>query len=400
MLKCDVIIVGGGLSGCIQALAVLMFSPKLRIILIDENALRLSQAECSEFDARSIALSVGSCALLNEIGLWVKIKNFTHPIDEIKISDQGNLGGSTLLPENKHYGVVVKVHDISAVLESELQKLNSDQLVRMYNTRVTSIEKTKKTINCLLSNKQIIKAKLCVAADGGNSDTRKLLAIKSRIDDYHCSSIIANIKLKIKNKHKSVAFERFTASGPIALLPLADECYSLVYCVANTDAQAIMSLDEGAFLDEIQSQFGFRAGIFTQVGKRSLYPLKLVSVDDPITHRGVCIGNAAHNLHPVMGQGFNLGLRDLYVLAKVISDTPKTSLIGDFDMLNRYWLAREKDHFRTINMTDSIVRLFSNQSPLFKMGRTLGLFSMSCATFLSQPIVKQAKGIFDLFVTK
>ncbi len=398
MLKCDVIIVGGGLSGCMEALAILMFSPKLRVILIDENAHRSPQAEDTRFDARSIALSLGSCALLNEIGLWVKIKNFTHPIDEIKISDQGNLGGSTLAPEHKPYGVVVQVQDIVAVLESELQKFNSKQLQRIYNTNVTAIEKTNNTINCSLSNKQIINAKLCVAADGGHSHTRKLLAIKSQTHDYHCSAIIANIKMK--NKHKNVAFERFTASGPIALLPLTDECYSLVYCVANIDAQAVMSLDSCAFLNEMQSQFGFKAGIFAQVGKRDLYPLNLISVDYPITHRGVCIGNAAHSLHPVMGQGFNLGLRDLYVLAKAISDTAKKSFIGDFDMLNSYWLSREKDHFRTINMTDFMVRLFSNQSALFNIGRTIGLFTMSCAIFLSQPIVKQAKGTFDLFVIK
>lgn len=396
MLECDVIIVGGGMSGCMLTLAILKYSPELRVVLIDENAPRLSKAGHSAFDARSIALSVGSCKLLDKIGLWGKIKKFTYPIEEIKISDQGSLGGLTFGPENSPYGVVIHEQDLGCVFDDELHKFTSAQLLRIYNTTAISVDKTRDSVKCSLSNKQVISAKLCVAADGVNSHTRKLLAIKSQIKDYHCSAIIANIKMK--QMHHNVAYERFTPTGPIALLPSGDQCYSLVYCVANADVNTFISLDDCAFLAEIQSKFGFKAGIFKKVGKRNLYPLKLLSVDCPITYRGVCIGNAAHTLHPVMGQGFNLGLRDLYVLAKVISDSTNKSLIADFNMLNRYWNYRKKDHFRTINMTDSIVRLFSNCSPFFKIGRTFGLVSMSCATFLSQPIVKQAKGDFDLFV--
>ena len=402
MTDYDVIIAGAGMSGSMLALAILTFSPELRVVLIDENeaisAKRGAGEHHSGFDARSIALSAGSCKLLNEMGVWQQIKAFSQAIDEIKISDEGNLGGLTLTPEATPYGVVAQLKDIGAILEAQLNKFNSTQLSRYSKATITSIKKTPNSIQCLLPNGQTIRGKLCVAADGGNSQTRDLLSIKSHCDDYYCTAIIAN--LKMKDAHNNVAFEHFTASGPFALLPLQNQCYSLVWSVSNSDVEKLMSLDESTFLREIQIKFGFKAGAFEKVGRRDCYPLKLLTVDHPMTHRGVCIGNAAHSLHPVMGQGFNLGLRDLYVLAKVISELEDKSSLGDFTMLNDYWQCREKDHLTTINMTDSIVRVFANPSPLFKIGRTLGFTSMSCASYLSRSIVKQAKGNVDLFPIK
>ena len=395
MTDCDVIIIGAGLSGSMLALAILRFAPELRVVLIDENDARSSKFQPPGFDARSIALSAGSCKLLEELDLLHKIIQVSEPIKSIKISDQNNLGGLTLTPKSEAYGIVTQLQDIGIVLETALAKFTTKQLSRRYKTNVTSIIKYESKITCFLSDGQHLTSKLCVAADGGNSQTRELLSIKSQTQDYKCSAIIANIKMK--SDHECVAFERFTESGPIALLPLKEQCYSLVWSVDNKQVDSLMSLNESDFLNEIQSQFGFKAGIFKQVGKRDVYPLKLLSVNNPITHRGVCIGNAAHSLHPVMGQGFNLGFRDIYVLAKVIGNLELKSSLGDFAMLNYYWSCREKDHFKTINMTDSIVRIFSNTSPLFKLGRTLGLASMSCASFLSKPIIKQAKGSIDLF---
>lgn len=395
MQNCDVIIVGAGMSGSMLALAILTFSPDLRVVLIDENEARSSDFQPPAFDARSIALSAGSCKLLLELGLWQKVKQVSESIDSINISDQNNLGGLTLPPENEPYGVVTQLQDFALILETALARFSTEQLSRRYNTTITSIKKLENNVTCILSDEQYLTSKLCVAADGGSSKTRDLLSIKSEEVDYQCSAIIANVKMQ--DDHKCVAFERFTHSGPIALLPLKDHWYSLVFSVANKNVNDFMSLDDSDFLNEIQSQFGFKAGVFKQTGKRDVYPLKLLSVNEPITHRGVCIGNAAHSLHPVMGQGFNLGFRDIYVLAKVIGGLENKSTLGDFSMLNHYWACREKDHFNTINMTDSIVRIFSNTSPLFNIGRTIGLASMSCASFLSEPLVKQAKGDIDLF---
>ncbi|MCP4320711.1 MAG: 2-octaprenyl-6-methoxyphenyl hydroxylase, partial [Alteromonadales bacterium] len=170
-----------------------------------------------------------------------------------------------------------------------------------------------------------------------------------------------------------------------------------VWSVKNSDLAGVMELDEQAFLAKLQIAFGFRAGIFKKAGKRDCYPLKLTQADKPFTHRGVAIGNAAHCLHPVMGQGFNLGLRDLSTLAAVIAKLEKKSQLGDFAMLDRYWSARKKDHNTTINMTDSMVRLFSNTTLPFVIGRNIALQAISCFPAIGGPIIKQAKGQFNLF---
>ncbi|MGB5444698.1 MAG: FAD-dependent monooxygenase, partial [Psychromonas sp.] len=278
-------------------------------------------------------------------------------------------------------------------LQCELDKLT--QLKRFFNTKITAIEKQPQQILCHLQDKKHFTAKLCIAADGAGSLTRQLLEIPAQKTDYGCSAIIANVRCS--KPHLNRAFERFSEFGPIALLPLTDNRYSLVWSVANSDVQRLSALNDSQFLTELQHAFGYRAGIFQAAGKRDTYPLTLVKTDKPFTHRGVCIGNAAHGLHPVMGQGFNLGMRDLFVLSTMISELQDPQQIGDFTMLNRYWLAREADHNNTISLTDSMVRLFNNRSWPIVLGRNIALQAMSYCPDLSAPIIKQAKGQFPLF---
>ena len=222
-----------------------------------------------------------------------------------------------------------------------------------------------------------------------------MLSIATSEFDYECAAIIANVSCD--KAHHNRAFERFTDAGPLALLPLSDNRYSLVWSVKNSELQELLSLDDAEFLNKLQQAFGYRAGIFTRAGKRDSYPLKLIKTDKPITHRGVAIGNAAHCLHPVMGQGFNLGMRDLSVLATVIAELEDSSQLGDFSMLNRYWQARIQDHHTTIKMTDSIVRIFSNCELPVVIGRTIALQAIAHFPYLAKPLVKQAKGKFNLF---
>ncbi|WP_413699961.1 FAD-dependent monooxygenase [Psychromonas sp. KJ10-10] len=231
-------------------------------------------------------------------------------------------------------------------------------------------------------------------ADGANSLTNQLLSISNTQYDYQCSAIIANVS--VDKAHLNKAYERFTDAGPLALLPLSENRYSLVWSVKNSEVNDLMDLEDADFLTALQKAFGYRAGIFEKAGKRFSYPLKLIVSAKPITHRGVAIGNATHCLHPVMGQGFNLGMRDISVLAKVISELDDIKQLGDYSMLAGYWQARQKDQQRTINMTDSIVHIFSNSHFPFVVGRTMALKAMSLFPSLSSPIVKQAKGQFNL----
>lgn len=393
----DLVIVGAGIAGSLLAYALLKRSPTLRIALIDENPQPIAGSKTfihPGFDARSIALSAGTRDILQDLGFWADIKEHGQPIEEIHISDRGSFGRLDLRSENEPqaFGYVIELHQIGRELNKRLDKLR--QLTRFYNSRIAKIEKQQEQILCHLSDDKILTAKLCVAADGADSLTRHLLSIPSQPSDYECAAIIANVRCS--KPHMNRAFERFTEFGPIALLPLTDNRYSLVWSVSNHDVARLCALDDDHFLRELQNAFGYRAGIFTAAGKRDSYPLKLIKTAQPFTHRGVCIGNAAHCLHPVMGQGFNLGMRDLFVLSAIISDLQDPQKIGGFEMLDRYWSARKSDHNNTISLTDSVVRIFNNTSWPIILGRNVVLQAMSYLPDLSAPIIKQAKGQFSL----
>jgi len=395
----DLLIVGAGMAGCLLAYALLKLSPSLNVALLDDNPDGLYKGAHPGFDARSIALSAGSCDLLNELELWAQLKGSAQAIEDIHVSDRGCLGAFDLprhrptSDKSDPFGFVIELQEMGLVLDKQLARYK--QLTRLYNSRLVAIEKQTQQLVCQLDNGQTVTTRLCVAADGANSVTRELLAIPARQSDYGCSAIIAN--LCVSQAHLNKAFERFTRSGPIALLPLSNNRYSLVWSVENSDIDRLAKLDNPAFLAELQQAFGYRAGIFKEVGKRDIYPLQLIKTEKPVTHRGLCIGNAAHSLHPVMGQGFNLGMRDLYLLALLISQVENKQEIGDFAMLHQYWSARRNDHNNTIALTDSIVRIFSNSSWPFILGRNITLQAMRCVPSLSAAIVKQAKGQFTLF---
>jgi len=393
-LKTDIVIVGAGMAGCLLALAITKLSEKYSVTLIDDNPERVSKGAHPGFDARSIALSAGSCDLLAKLGLWDAVAPNAQPIADIHISDRGNLGIVELEtpPIDLPFGAVVELQNVGAVLQQQLAL--STQIKRLYNTSIINITKQQQQVICELHDKQMITAKLCIAADGANSKTNQLLSITSCEDDYECAAIIANVRCD--KAHHNRAFERFTDAGPLALLPLSDNRYSLVWSVKNSELAALLALDEQDFLARLQQAFGYRAGIFIKSGRRDSYPLKLIKSDKPITHRGVAIGNAAHCLHPVMGQGFNLGMRDLSVLASVIAESDVSEL-GSFAMLDRYWQARQQDHHATIKMTDSMVRIFSSNMLPMVAGRSVALQAIAHLPSLANPIIKQAKGQFNLF---
>lgn len=393
----DVVIVGAGMSGSLLALSLLKQNNQLKVLLLDENAKRAEQTSAAlshpSFDARCIALNAGSVDILRTLSLWSDIKVNAQSIEQIQVSDKGYFGAVELTPniEGSAFGYVVELRHVGKILARALSAFPS--LTTLYQVKLNGIQPALESTICELSNGQYINTKLCVGADGSNSQVRELSGIKSTCSDYLRSAIICNVRTS--KAHGSIAYERFTKSGPIALLPITDNRYSLVYCVDSDQAQSIADLSDSGFLSHLQKNFGYRAGLFVETGHRDIYPLSLLKTIKPLAHRVVCIGNAAHSLHPVAGQGFNLGLRDLFVLAKVIVESEHEQ-IGTFSMLNRYWQCRVKDHNNTILMTDSLVRIFSNQYHLLSVPRNIGLQAMSLFPCLSQPIIEQAKGQFDL----
>ncbi|TEW53761.1 2-octaprenyl-6-methoxyphenyl hydroxylase [Psychromonas sp. RZ22] len=395
----DVVIVGAGMSGSLLALSLLKQNKELNILLLDENAERVTKEQTIDpshthpsFDARCIALSSGSVDILNDLSLWADIRINAQPIKQIEVSDRGAFGALDLTSDIDAFGYVVELRHVGKILARTLASFSS--LTTLYNVKLNNLQQTQNHVICDLNNGQVAYAKLCVGADGSNSQVRHFAKINTEHHDYKSSAVICNVRCS--KPHQSIAYERFSKNGPIALLPLLEDRYSLVYCVDNDQAETITKLSDKAFLQHLQCEFGYRSGLFEEAGKRDIYPLSLIKTIRPIAHRIVCIGNAAHSLHPVAGQGFNLGLRDLHVLANIVSKAG-TEKIGSFSMLNHYWMCRESDHNNTILMTDSLVRLFSNKYHLFSLPRNIGLQAMSFFPFLSVPIIEQAKGKFEWF---
>lgn len=391
----DVVIAGAGMAGSLLALSIAKLEPSIQVLLLDAHAPRqlssVATAVNPSFDARSIALSAGSVEILRRLALWADILPFAQAIEHIQVSDRGHFSCLELDSGDRAFGYVVGLREMGELLAKQLQECCNIKVC--YHTSINNLVQHQSQVDCLLSDETKVTAKLLVGADGSHSQVRQLAKISSESVDYQRSAIIANVQ--VSQAHQGIAYERFCETGPIALLPLKDNLYSLVLCVDTKQIPFYKQLSDSEFLLQLQQQFGYRAGIFEAVGKRDIYPLSLMKTDQPIAHRVVCIGNAAHSLHPVAGQGFNLGLRDLYQLASTLSETTKQE-IGDHTMLKAYWQVRQQDQVNTILMTDGLVRLFSNNNLLLSCARNMGLQMMSLLPFLSEPIVRQSKGLFSL----
>jgi 2-octaprenyl-6-methoxyphenol hydroxylase len=234
---------------------------------------------------------------------------------------------------------------------------------------VTELEHYDEHIGITLNDGQQLSANLIVAADGANSTIRRLLDLAVTERDYQQVAITANISTE--RPHLGKAFERFTESGPVALLPMSDNRSSLIWTVNSGQETELLALPDQDFLERLQAHFGYRLGKLTQVGQRGSFPLKMTQTQQPVQQRTVFIGNAAHNLHPIAGQGFNLGLRDVAVLADKLSCGYADC--GDAELLHDYQAWQQSDQDNVIRTTDLLVTLFSNDNPILGHARGVGL---------------------------
>lgn len=384
----DIVISGGGLVGATTALALSLHCPQLSIAVVEP--IEPSNENQPSFDSRSIALAQGSANLLNQYGLWQNLSAHACAINKIHVSDRGHLGKSYIKAEQFNLsalGYVLEVRHLGFELHNAV---NANENISWFcPNKIVQVEQHTEHVKTTLDDDTQLTAKVLLVADGGLSPTRQLLHIDNCTDDYGQHAIIANIA--IDKPHQGVAFERFTENGPIALLPLTQNRYSLVWCVKPEDTQMMMSWSDEVFLAQLQHSFGYRAGVLTKAGKRSCYPLSLSLAKEIIGHRVALIGNASHTIHPIAGQGFNLGMRDIAALSMVISrfiDDP-----GTFEALNTYKQHRIEDLNKVVGMTDTLVRLFSNDSKLMALGRTMGLIGMQLFDCLKQPIAYQGMGL-------
>lgn len=387
MQEFDVLVVGGGMVGATAALAIKKQCPSHRVGVVE--AFEPQTQLHPSFDDRSIALAEQSQSYLNKLGLFNPHWPFAQAIRHVQVSDRGHFGKTDI--DHKDYdcealGYVVEVNPYG----NELHKLIKDTDIALFcPATVESVSQQTDKVILRLSTQVELAAKLLVVADGAKSPTRTQLNINVLTTTYEQGALIANVE--VADGHSGQAFERFTEQGPMALLPMSQNRYSLVWCMENNQLLEYQNMKNDQFIEALQAAFGYRAGIFTHVGIRAQYPLVMGQVEHLTHHRTVIIGNAAHAVHPIAGQGFNLGVRDIQALATLIANTPLAEL-GKFAFTRQYESHRRPDIQRVMTLTDGLVRLFSNSERLIALGRSCGLLAMALSARLKSPLAKQLMG--------
>ena len=349
----DIAIVGAGPVGMATAAMLIRRGVAAeRIALIDGKS-----AQAAQQDPRAIALSEGSRQLLEQLGAW---KNYGTPITEIHVSRRGRFG-RTLIDASDYglpalgyvcqYGAVVEALD-SALLDANLHRLRP--------ATVIGFDETQEQVRLQLEHGDTLNARLLIQAEGGVYGQQQP---RTRQHDYQQTAIIAQVQTDAAPPGR--AFERFTAEGPLALLP-QDDAYSMVWCMRPTTAEHLQTLDNEQFLQSLQEVFGQRAGRLTHIGARHAYRLGL-NAGPRSTPRTLAIGNAAQTLHPVAGQGLNLGLRDASVLASLLAKetTPES--------LARFSTTQRTDRRVTTRLTDVMARVFASSPDQSIVQGVLGL---------------------------
>ncbi len=364
-----VVIAGGGLVGALTALLIARQNPHWTITVLEP------QAEGPAQDKRTIALSAATVALLQREGIWPSMAAHACAIEHIHVSDRGHLGMTRLHAEQERVpalGQVIAASTLNRKLyEACLAQANIDwQAGAWFESAVRHVD----TIDVVFKQQdeeRSITAKLLVGADGSRSQVRQQAGIEMQQTDYQQVGIIATLDLK--DDLEGWAYERFTETGPIALLPINQYQASLVWSLTPAQAQQMMDTSDADFLAACQAAFGYRAGRFLKVENRVQYPLQLHLAEQNICQRTVLIGNASHTLHPIAGQGFNLGVRDAIALSEALRDCDDP---GRYQVLNGYDRDRRDDYQQIIGLTDVLVRCFSSEATPLVVGRNLSLAAL------------------------
>lgn len=372
MKQYDVVIAGGAMAGATLALAIEHLSQgALRVAVVEPFKAQSDQHP--GFDSRSIALSYGTVNLLRHLELWSAIEPFSTPIEHIHVSDRSHAGMTDITKQDvgvEALGYVVELADVGRVYQELLTHSTAIDLYCPNSAK--HITRTQENVTIELASGELLNAKLLVAADGAVSQCCQQIGLELSEHDFDQVAVIANIVTQ--EPHQGRAFERFTENGPVALLPMSDNRMSLVWCLRPDEAQIVMELSESEFLERLQQDFGWRLGAMQKVGLRASYPLLLRHRKQNISHRFAIVGNAAQTLHPIAGQGFNLGIRDVVTLAEELVKQGED--VGRYQGLIRFSQRREADRNETIWLTSSLVHVFSNDLLAMRIGRNTALAAM------------------------
>jgi len=385
MQETDVTIVGGGLIG--TSLATAIGSLGLSITILEANPI----PDLNYDDGRSVALNNASQRIFQSLDIWPYLEQHSTPITKIHISDQGRFS-KTRINANEFQvdalGYVLPINKLSYALHAQLKTFENIQLIT--NAKVKQVESNQnETIVTyeLNGEEKQIKSKLLVAADGTNSTVRRLLGITANVKDYNQHGLVFNIE--ISQAHNHIAYERFTKNGPLALLPLRNNKYAVVWSIKNELLEEYKSLSDEGLLNILQENIGHRIGKIQSIGPRNFFPLKLLQSKKIYQDSTVLLGNAANTLHPIMAQGFNLGLRDVSALAECIQESKE---LKASQIYSRYQTWREADHKQIAGFTDRVTRIFSNSFLPFVTGRNAGLLATELFKPLKTMIAKKSMG--------
>jgi len=405
----DIVIAGGGMVGVSLALQLGAILPGDTSILLVEGfpfpaAITDGRPDYHpSFDARSTALSYSSRLIYEKIGVWEDLQQWLCAIDSIHVSSRGRFGSTLLKAADYNWPALGYVVENAWLGNALIQAMYRQGRVEVRSpARVLCATPGEAAVSLVLEEggEQSLDTALLLVADGANSGLRDQLGVAVSEKSYHQHALVANVATA--QPHGGCAFERFTDEGPVALLPLlaapgGEHRSALVWTLPPEQAELLQACPQEEFLHSLQQRFGYRLGRLQQVGERHSYPLSLVQSSEQVRHGVVVMGNAAHALHPVAGQGYNLALRDVAelgaVLARGLADGRSP---GDLTTLQRYQRRQQADQDRTIRFSDRVPALFMQADPVLGMARDLALAGLDVVPALKREFVRYAAGVADM----
>ncbi|MEB3702914.1 2-octaprenyl-6-methoxyphenol hydroxylase [Candidatus Bealeia paramacronuclearis] len=383
----DVIICGGGFTGSLMAKA--LSDQGLEVAIFDKRDFRTPLTQ----DGRTFAITLGSQIYLETLGIWEKLKSDPTPISHILITDHKS-------DHRLHYdakalglgpmGYMVTAEDLDQALKASLSNSKNIQFVE--SDEVVEMKSNISQIQMTLKSGRILKATLVIAADGKNSKLRDLAGLASKTIPYHQHAIVGVVSHE--KPHHHIAFEHFTPFGPLAFLPLAGNTSAFVWSLETEKSEVMMTLKDVEFCQELESTFGETLGRFQFQGLRQSYPLSLTTCRAIASDRLVLIGDAAHAMHPVAGQGLNLGIRDVESFSTALREAQKLGLdFGSPTLLENYVKSRKWDQTSLLSSTHGLIRLFGNSSRFLRFMRGSGLSLVNSIKPLKLFFMKRAMGV-------
>lgn len=406
----DVVIIGAGMAGLsLVHLLRQSIEKGLKVALVErfelpalgQHRANSASEQPPSFDGRATALSFGTQQIFQQLGIWSSLASAACAIKNIQVSDQGRFGQTHIKHTDANVdalGYIIRNRALGQGLMADFPKgvqvlaPESVNMISMGQLNKDQTDKNQAGATLTLGSGAVLSADLVVMADGGRSDLARQLGIQQQKQSYHTHALVTSVR--IDRRHEHWAYERFTEAGPIALLPLSDNEFAVVWTLSNDVIQEYLAADENVLIKRLQQAFGYRAGRIIAMGERASYPLALIKAQEQVRPHLVLLGNSAHSLHPVAGQGFNLALRDAAALAENINQAYLDNhSIGQWPVVQHYYQQQKIDQRNTVLGSDLLPRLFSQKNIALRFSRDAGLIGLALSPTARKLFGRQAMGL-------